>query len=113
MRYTILTGVVTLLAAAPVAKAQPPVKETGTVSWQYYAGNTALGGPVRPVGMKANIRCSVISSDGDGEWVCLYVDAVPMAKLPEDKNADTCRPLQKDGKRFKLTSPTLLPDSDT
>jgi hypothetical protein len=112
MRYTILTGFV-LLAAAPVAKAQPPVKETGTVSWQYYTGTTALGSPVQPVGTKANIRCSVISSDGDGDWVCLYVDAVPKSTLPDGKNADVCRPLGKDGKQFKLTSPTLLPDSDT
>jgi hypothetical protein len=113
MRYTILTGIITLLAAAPVAKAQPPVKETDTVSWQYYSGNTAVGGPVQPVGTKANIRCSVISSDGDGEWVCLYVDAVPKSTLPDGKNANACRPLGKDGKPFKLTNPALLPDSDT
>jgi hypothetical protein len=113
MRYTILTGVVTLLAAAAVAKAQPPAKETGTVSWQYYAGTTALGGPVPPVGAKTNIRCSVISSDGDGEWVCLYVDAVPKFTLPAGKNAEVCLPLGKDGKPFKLANPALLPDSDT
>jgi hypothetical protein len=113
MRSTILTGVVTLLVAAPVARAQPPVKETDTVLWQYYAGNTALGGPVRPVGTKANVRCAVISSDGDGDWVCLYVDAVPRSTLPDGKNADVCRPLGKDGKPFKLTSPALLPDRDT
>lgn len=113
MRYAVLTGVVTLLAAAPAARAQPPAKETGTVSWQYFAGNTAVGDPVQPAGAKANIRCSVISSDGDGEWVCLYVDAVPRSKLPEDLNVNACRPLGKDGKPFKLTNPALLPDSDT
>jgi len=113
MRYTFLTGIVTLLAAAPVALAQPAAKETGTVSWQYYAGNTPLGDPVQPVGTKANIRCSVISSDADGAWVCLYVDAVPKSRLPEKKNADACRPLGKDGMHFKLTNPALLPESDT
>lgn len=113
MKYTILTAVVTLLAAAPVVKAQPPVKETGTVSWQYYTGTTAVGTPVQPVGTRANIRCSVISSDEDGAWVCLYVDAIPKFTLADGKNADVCRPLLKDGKAFKLTNPALLPDSDT
>lgn len=112
MRHTILTAVA-ILTAATIAKAQPPQKETGTVSWQFYAGTTALGGPVQPVGLKTNIRCSVISSDQDGEWVCLYVDAVPRSTLPDGKNADVCRPLTRDGKPFKLTNPALLPDSDT
>jgi hypothetical protein len=113
MRYPTLTAVVTLLTAASIAKAQPPAKESGTVSWQYYHGTTALGDPVQPAGTKANIRCSVIASDGDGAWVCLYVDAVPRSKLPDNKDADACRPLDKDGKQFKLTNPALLPDSDT
>jgi hypothetical protein len=113
MMYSILTGVVALLAAAPVVQAQSPAKESGTVSWQYSAGTTALGGPVQPVGTKANIRCSVIASDEDGDWVCLYVDAIPKSTIPDNKNADTCRPLGKDGKPFKLTNPALLPDSDT
>jgi hypothetical protein len=112
MRYTILTGIVTLLAAAPVAVAQPAAKETATVSWQYYAGSTAVADPIKPAAAKANVRCSVISSDGDGAWVCLYVDAVPKSKLPENKTADACLPLQKDGKPFKLTNPALLPESD-
>src|SRR5262249_55765167 len=109
----ILMGVVTLLAAAPVAKAQGQGKEAATVSWQYYAGNNAVGAPVQPVGTKANLRCSIISSDTDGDWVCLYVDAVPKSMLPAGKNADSCRPLGKDGKPFKLTRAALLPDSDT
>ncbi|OWK40893.1 hypothetical protein [Fimbriiglobus ruber] len=113
MRYTILAGVVALMAAAPVAKAQSPAKETGTVSWQYYSGHTAVGGPVRPVEAKANIRCSVISSDGDGEWVCLHVGAVPRSTLPDNTSADACHPLGKDVKPFKLTNPALLPDNDT
>jgi hypothetical protein len=113
MKCAILTGVVTLLAATAVAKAEPPVKETGTVGWQYYTGTTAVGVPVPPVATRANIRCSVISSDGDGDWVCLYVDAIPKSTLPDGKNADACRPLGKDAKPFKLTNPALLPDSDT
>jgi len=113
MRYTILAGAVALLAAAPVVQAQPPAKETGTVNWQYYMGTTAVGDLVPLAGTKANVRCSVISSDGDGEWVCLYVEAVPKSTLPDGKNADFCRPISKDGKPFKLTNPALLPDSDT
>jgi hypothetical protein len=112
MRCTILIVVITVLGAASVAQAQPAAKETATVSWQYYAGNTAVGGPVQPANTTANIRCAVISSDGDGAWVCLYVDAVPKSKLPENKSADACRPLDKDGKQFKLTNPALLPSSD-
>lgn len=111
MRCAILT-VVTLFLVAPVVNAQPAAKETGIVSWQYYAADTAVGSPVQPTGMKANIRCAVIASDGDGSWVCLYVDAIPKCKLPEDKNANVCRPLEKDGKQFKLTNSALLPDTD-
>jgi hypothetical protein len=107
MMYTILTSIV--LIAAPAAE----VKETGTVSWQYYAGEMALGAPVPPAGTKPNIRCSVIASDADGDWVCLYVDAIPKSTIPDGKNAEACRPLAKDGKPFKLTNAALRPDSDT
>jgi hypothetical protein len=113
MTYKILTGFVTLLAVAPVVTAQPPARETGVVSWQYYMGSTAVGSPVEPLAAKASLRCSVIATDEDGAWVCLYVDAVPKSKLPDNKVADHCRPLAKDGKLFKLTNPALLPDSDT
>ncbi|OWK43896.1 hypothetical protein [Fimbriiglobus ruber] len=113
MRYTILTGVIALLASAPVATAQSPAKEAGTVSWQYYSGTSAVGSPIQPAEAKANIRCSVISSDGDGDWVCLYVAAVPKSVLPGNASADTCRPVGKDGKPFKLTNTALLPDHDT
>jgi hypothetical protein len=113
MRLTILTAVVTLLASASIANAQPQAKEKGVVNWQYYAGDDAVGEPVQPAGAKANLRCSVISSDDEGDWVCLYVDAVTKSTLPAGMNADACRPLGKDGKPFKLTNPALLPDRDT
>jgi hypothetical protein len=113
MKYTMLTAVVILLAAAPVATAQAPARQTGTVRWQYYAGTTAVGTPTQPLGTKANIRCSVIASDEEGAWVCLYVDAIPKVKLPDNKDADTCRPHGADGKLFKLTNSALLPDHDT
>jgi hypothetical protein len=113
MKDAILTGVVILLAAAAVVKAEPPAKEAGIVSWQYFAGEAAIGDPVRPAGTKANLRCSVIASDEEGDWVCLHVGAVSQSALPEGMNADACRPLGKDGKPFKLTNPALWPDSDT
>jgi hypothetical protein len=113
MKFSFLTGVVIVLTAVPLATAQPAARETATVSWQYYLGGTAVGTAVPPAGDKVNVRCSVISSDADGAWVCLYVDPVPKSTLPDGKDADTCRPLGKDGKPFKLTNPALLPDSDT
>lgn len=113
MRYLAVTSVFALLAGSTVVKADPPVKETGVVSWQYFIEKSAVGDPIPPAGSKTNIRCSVISSDGEGDWVCLYVDAVAKTNLPDTKGADSCRPVTKDGKPFKLTNAALFPDSDT
>jgi hypothetical protein len=113
MKFSYATVVLILLSATPGANAEPPVKEVGVVSWQYYSGKNTIGDPLPAAGTKANIRCSVISSDGDGDWVCLYVEPVPKSKLPDSKSANACRPIGKDGKAFKLNNLALLPDSDT
>src|SRR5690242_12993781 len=63
MRYTILTAIFAVLAAAPVALGQPGAKETSAVSWQFVSGKNAVGVPIEPAAKKANVRCSVIASD--------------------------------------------------
>ena len=68
MRLTIPTGIITLLAMAPVVVAQPAAKESASVSWQYYADKTPLSDPLQPADMKTNLRCSVIASDADGAY---------------------------------------------
>lgn len=98
------------VSSTAAQKDSDPTKERATVTWAYFAGEDKK--LIETKGSdKPNIRCSVIASDDDGDWVCLFVDSFPEITLPEGVNGDTIRPLLKASDEFKLKSARLRPKS--
>lgn len=98
-RASLALGLTCLLAADAIA-------DSASVEWQYYADDGKKIGKQLPA---TRLQCSVVSTDKDGEWICLYLAPIPKTDLG-DHNADSCRAIDAKGKPFELPA-GLRPDA--
>ena len=84
--------------------------ESEALHWQYYAN------PATPVGSRVSaasyLRCSVIATDGDGEWVSLYMEGVAPTELPSGQKADYNVAVLANGTEFRILHKSLHPKVD-